>query len=354
MTRFRYGRESSDWDRDERGYQGSMRDDWRRRYEGYDEDRSSSRGDWRGDPYRMDRDHPGDEYRRSSGFEGRRGEGSRWESDHMRGNEDRGGYAQDYGGDWHSRYDQGGYRGAPMYENPGYGGGSGRERYGQGYGGYRGQGYGSQGYGSEGYGFQGQRRYGMQGYGNYGNPGSGGQSWGQSSEYRGEGRYGQARGGNEDYPQWRGQDDDWTNSASSFGRGAYREDGGFGGQASTYGSMGSSRRGRPPKGYTRSDERIREDVSDRLGDRMDASDISVEVKNGEVTLSGTVRDRWMKHQIELIADCVGGVKEVNNQIRVQREGESERTTITSSSGSRSKSTNDTSTSNPSSYAQNRT
>jgi hypothetical protein len=49
----------------------------------------------------------------------------------------------------------------------------------------------------------------------------------------------------------------------------------------------------------------------------------------------------MKHHFELIADSVGGVKEVNNQIRVQREGEAERSTSSSTTGSRSKSTNDT-------------
>jgi osmotically-inducible protein OsmY len=358
MTRFRYGREPSDWERDERGNQGSMRDDWRRRYEG-DDDRWSSRGDWRGDPLRMDRDRQDDEYRRFGGFEGRRGEGSRWESDRMR-NDDRGSYAQEHGRDWRNRYEEGGYRGGQGYENQGYGGyGSDSYGGGQGYGGYRGQGYGNQGYGSQGYGgqgygsaSQGQRR-GMQGYGgSYGSPGYGG--WGQSSDYRGEGRYGQGRGGSEGYSQWRGQDEDWMNSESSFGRGAYREEGGFGSQGGGgYGSMSSSRRGRPPKGYTRSDERIREDVSDRLSERMDASEISVEVKNGEVTLTGTCRDRSMKHQIELIADSVGGVKEVHNQIRVQREGEQDRNTTGSTGGSRSKSTNDTSTSNQSSYAQNR-
>ncbi len=52
-----------------------------------------------------------------------------------------------------------------------------------------------------------------------------------------------------------------------------------------------SHRGRGPKGYLRSDSRINEDVHDRLTDhpRLDASDISVSVENGEVTLSGFVR-----------------------------------------------------------------
>ena len=40
-------------------------------------------------------------------------------------------------------------------------------------------------------------------------------------------------------------------------------------------------RGRGPRGYTRSDERIREDVNDRLTDDgwLDASDIDVQVSS---------------------------------------------------------------------------
>ena len=71
--------------------------------------------------------------------------------------------------------------------------------------------------------------------------------------------------------------------------------------------------GRGPKGYKRSDERIREEVSDRLMDdhRVDASDITVEVKDGEVTLTGTVPDREQKCSAEELVDRVNGVTEVN-------------------------------------------
>ncbi|UQV19378.1 BON domain-containing protein [Brevundimonas albigilva] len=78
-------------------------------------------------------------------------------------------------------------------------------------------------------------------------------------------------------------------------------------------------RGRGPRGYTRSDERIREDVSDRLSDdwRVDASDIEVTVAAGEVTLSGTVGSREDKRRAEDITDDCSGVKHVQNNLRVK-------------------------------------
>jgi hypothetical protein len=78
------------------------------------------------------------------------------------------------------------------------------------------------------------------------------------------------------------------------------------------------------KGYTRSDDRIREDVCDRINDlseRMnaDVSEVEVRVQNGDVTLTGALRDRWHKHLVENAADSVGGVKDIHNQIRVRRD-----------------------------------
>jgi hypothetical protein len=73
-----------------------------------------------------------------------------------------------------------------------------------------------------------------------------------------------------------------------------------------------------PKNYTRSDERIREDLNERLTDAhdIDASGISVEVNNGVATLTGTVDQRWMKHRAEDLAESCSGVRDVNNQLRV--------------------------------------
>lgn len=77
--------------------------------------------------------------------------------------------------------------------------------------------------------------------------------------------------------------------------------------------------GKGPKNWTRSDERIREDVCERLAYHhdVDASDIEVMVKESEVTLSGFVTDRQSKRLAEDIADNVSGVKDVHNQLRVK-------------------------------------
>lgn len=81
-------------------------------------------------------------------------------------------------------------------------------------------------------------------------------------------------------------------------------------------------RGRGPKGYRRSDERIREDVNDRLSDDyyLDASDVEVSVSNTEVTLTGTVNNRNDKRRAEDLAESVSGVSNVENRLRVKQSG----------------------------------
>jgi CBS domain-containing protein len=92
-------------------------------------------------------------------------------------------------------------------------------------------------------------------------------------------------------------------------------------------SRGEVRRGehqgRGPRGYQRSDDRIREDISERLTDdaMIDASEIEVAVQNREVTLTGTVRDRNEKRRAEDIAESVTGVSHVQNNLRIgQKQG----------------------------------
>jgi osmotically-inducible protein OsmY len=78
-------------------------------------------------------------------------------------------------------------------------------------------------------------------------------------------------------------------------------------------------RGRGPKDYTRSDERIREDANDRLTDdwRVDASEVTVLVKDGELTLDGTVTSRQAKRRAEDVVDTISGVRHVQNNLRVK-------------------------------------
>jgi hypothetical protein len=78
--------------------------------------------------------------------------------------------------------------------------------------------------------------------------------------------------------------------------------------------------GRGPKGYRRSDERIREDVNDRLtwNAELDASEIEVQVIQGEVTLTGVVEDRRAKRLAEDLVEDVFGVDDVHNQLKIRR------------------------------------
>lgn len=91
-------------------------------------------------------------------------------------------------------------------------------------------------------------------------------------------------------------------------------DPGYGG----YGPRGSY--GHGPKGYKRSDERIREDVCERLGSQgeVDASEVEVQVQDGHVTLTGTVTHQRDKRHLEDLAEVVPGVQEVITELRVHR------------------------------------
>jgi osmotically-inducible protein OsmY len=96
-----------------------------------------------------------------------------------------------------------------------------------------------------------------------------------------------------------------------------RREGGFFGP----GSGMFDRRGRAPRGYQRSDERIKEDLCDRLMHSwIDAENVEIEVKNGEIVLSGSVENRHEKRMIEDMAEDVLGVKDVQNRIRVGHRG----------------------------------
>jgi osmotically-inducible protein OsmY len=108
-----------------------------------------------------------------------------------------------------------------------------------------------------------------------------------------------------------------------FGQGQMRQ---FPGSSqSRWGTSQQSFIGRGPQGYKRSDERISEDINEMLTQDadIDATNITVEVQNGEVTLRGTVPDREAKRRAEDLAESASGVKDVQNQLRVKREDQSE-------------------------------
>jgi osmotically-inducible protein OsmY len=81
-----------------------------------------------------------------------------------------------------------------------------------------------------------------------------------------------------------------------------------------------SHRGKGPKGYRPTDGRLAELVCERLTDDpvIDARNISVDVKDGEVTLTGSVEERRQKYAAEDVVADVFGVCEVHNNLSVAR------------------------------------
>lgn len=195
--------------------------------------------------------------------------------------------------------------------------------------------------------YEGQRQQGRydQGdrYGNYGNRernssgssrGDYEQSGSRSGRDFGQSNQGGSRGytGGQEYN--RGAEENWTDFGGGRGYGGERsgernrreEMGGYGESGHRENDFWSVRgpyTGHGPQGYKRSDERITEDVNERLTQHghLDASMIQVKVKDGEVTLTGSVPDRQAKRMAEDIAESCSGVKEVQNQLRVNKENQ---------------------------------
>lgn len=236
-------------------------------------------------------------YRGGGGQEGWSGEGSYGErggQSFSRGREMEG--PDSYGPGSRGGYGGGGYGGS--YQ--GQGGGIGSGGYFGGSEGYRGGYGGSQGYGSPGFG-------GPQGYGSRG--------FGGSRGYGEQQGFGESPGGGMGQGGWSGQ-------GSEFGGGTAT------GRAGRYGSQTRFDRnpqgrytGRGPKGYSRSDERIEEEINETLArdPEIDASEIEVKVENGVVTLSGSVEEREQKRDVEDLVENVFGVREVENRLRVSRK-----------------------------------
>lgn len=273
-----------------------------------------------------------------------------------------GGYQQGYPGGWNQESESNqGYRNQNASQS----------QYGQGYQspqGYGQQDYGHQNYGQQGYGRQGQPHYSSQGYrGEYSQreQGYGQHAGGHSSRSSGYGgaqsnwpvhdpefaRYSTPSTGR--YSSQFEQDYGSSYGGRGYGQGSLGGQGlmgqmgqgsrGYGESRSGFGShghesTGGTQRRRAPKNYTRSDDRIKEDVNDRLMQAdIDPSDIEVSVSSGEVTLTGTACCREDKYQAEIIAEGVLGVNEVVNNLRTKKRGSSEQESGESKPGSQTES-----------------
>ena len=192
--------------------------------------------------------------------------------------------------------------------------------------------YGQQAYGQQAYGQQASGQYGSGGYqpGEY-----------QSSQWDRQQPQGQRQGsgsasytqGSQGYGAYQGrQSGEGYGSSSGYGnpqQDSYDDTAGY--RSQTFATPGDTQprygaevrrqsyAGRGPRNYTRSDERITEDLCERLTQDhdIDASDVEVKVANGTATLEGAVPQRWMKHRAEDLADGCSGVRTVENRLRVQ-------------------------------------
>lgn len=82
--------------------------------------------------------------------------------------------------------------------------------------------------------------------------------------------------------------------------------------------VGTGNRRRMARAYRRTDERVRDDVCERLShsNAVDPANVTVEVHDGIVTLDGTVPRRSMRYALEDITARCMGVIDVDNRVRV--------------------------------------
>ena len=136
--------------------------------------------------------------------------------------------------------------------------------------------------------------------------------------------YGSGRG-NRDFNR-RNHGDHETERGSYGDREFYRREGDYESRSDPYSNDWTQGpySGIGPRGYRRADDRIRDDVNDRLmwHGYVDATDIQVDVNDGVVTLSGTVNTRREKRMAEDAAESVSGVEDVNNQIQIRQSNRS--------------------------------
>jgi hypothetical protein len=113
---------------------------------------------------------------------------------------------------------------------------------------------------------------------------------------------------------------DWNARGGSHGQ-SWEGSGGGTGYSAAGSWMAGPHSGRGPQGYQRSDARIEEDICEHLTHHgmLDATGIQVQVENGEVTLTGTVESRQAKRLAEDVLDSISGIRDIHNQLRVQRD-----------------------------------
>jgi osmotically-inducible protein OsmY len=148
--------------------------------------------------------------------------------------------------------------------------------------------------------------------GRYASGGYGDRNRGQESIYGGDtSNYGNANQGGVDRGWWdktRDEVSSWFGDDDAERRRRMDE------------SRSGGHRGKGPKDYRRSADRIREDVCDRLSDDdyLDASNIEVKVEGDEVILTGTAASREEKRRAEDLVESISGVRNVENRIRVEQ------------------------------------
>ncbi|HLT25249.1 MAG TPA: BON domain-containing protein [Zeimonas sp.] len=153
---------------------------------------------------------------------------------------------------------------------------------------------------------------------------------GRGYHYPGGGRYPEASGRRDarDYRPYENRSWDPDDRDAPWRRGEHgsRLYGSVVGAATPSGTAGIERYGhragaarRGPKGYVRSDERLRDDICERLSEQAwaDLSEVEVYVQDGHVRLEGEVGDRLSKYAIEDVACTAWGAKDVENRIRVR-------------------------------------
>jgi len=120
---------------------------------------------------------------------------------------------------------------------------------------------------------------------------------------------------------WRGSYDDSSNiNRESYPQTRpYQQATGVAGQE-RYRYEEQVRRGRPPRTYKRSDDRIHDEICEIVAREsdLDASQVDVRVENGEVTLTGEVADRRTKRELEDVSERVFGVVDIHNQLHVRK------------------------------------